>query len=53
MTEISELALEVLIAFLGGGVILNVLQEELPEERQSRFALRPDSLPIAVLPLAL
>lgn len=24
-------------AFLGGGIILNVLKEELPEERQSRF----------------
>ncbi len=36
-TEISEVALSVLIAFLGGGVILNVLKEELPEERESRF----------------
>lgn len=30
------------VAFLGGGVILNVLKEELPEDRQSRF------LPFAV-----
>lgn len=36
-TEISEAALAVLIAFIAGGVILNVLKEELPEERQSRF----------------
>lgn len=36
-TEIDELALGVLFAFLAGGVILNVLKEELPEERESRF----------------
>lgn len=35
--EIHEAFLVVLIAFLGGGVILNVLKEELPEERASRF----------------
>ena len=28
----------VLFAVLVGGVILNVLKEELPEERQNRFA---------------
>ena len=38
LTEINEAALAVLFAFLGGGVILNVLKEELPEERQSRFS---------------
>jgi hypothetical protein len=27
-----------LVAFIGGGVILNVLKEELPEERESRFS---------------
>lgn len=27
-----------LVAFLGGGVIVNVLKEELPEERESRFS---------------
>lgn len=37
LTEISEAALAVLVAFLGGGVILNVLKEELPEQRESRF----------------
>lgn len=37
-TDISEVALAVLIAFLAGGVVLNVLKEELPEERESRFS---------------
>ncbi|MEW6613364.1 MAG: hypothetical protein ACOY5C_11740 [Pseudomonadota bacterium] len=37
-TVISDLALVVLVAFLAGGVILNVLKEELPEERRSRFS---------------
>ncbi|MBD2307776.1 hypothetical protein H6G17_20105 [Chroococcidiopsis sp. FACHB-1243] len=32
-----ELAIALLFAFLAGGVVLNVLKEELPEERQSRF----------------
>lgn len=36
-TTISGSALAVIIAFLSGGVILNVLKEELPEERESRF----------------
>jgi len=36
-TEISEAAIALLFAFLAGGVILNVLKEELPEERQSKF----------------
>lgn len=36
-TEISEAALGLLIAFIGGGVILNVMKEELPEDRRSRF----------------
>lgn len=35
--EVPEVGLAVLIAFLAGGVILNVLKEELPEERESRF----------------
>lgn len=35
--DISEAALAILFAFLAGGVMLNVLKEELPEERQSRF----------------
>ncbi|GET41555.1 hypothetical protein MiSe_63670 [Microseira wollei NIES-4236] len=36
-TEIGLAAIAVLFAFLAGGVILNVLKEELPEERESRF----------------
>jgi zinc transporter ZupT len=36
-TEVSPLLLASLFAFLAGGVILNVLKEELPEDRQSRF----------------
>ena len=36
-TELSDIAVAVLIAFLAGGVVLNVLKEELPEERESRF----------------
>ncbi len=34
---VSEAALAVLFGFLAGGVIMNVLKEELPEERESRF----------------
>ncbi|MFC6997639.1 ZIP family transporter [Rufibacter roseus] len=36
--EISEAATALLLAFLAGGVVLNVLKEELPEERKSRFS---------------
>lgn len=36
-TELSDAAIAVLTAFLAGGVILNVLKEEVPSERQSRF----------------
>jgi zinc transporter ZupT len=36
-TEIHEAAIAVLFAFLAGGIMLNVLKEELPEERKSRF----------------
>lgn len=36
-TKISEAMTGVLFAFLAGGVILNVLKEELPEEKQSSF----------------
>ncbi|WP_193199435.1 hypothetical protein [Nostoc sp. MG11] len=36
-TEIHKAAVAVLFAFLAGGVVLNVLKEELPEERESRF----------------
>jgi hypothetical protein len=35
--EIHRAAVAVLFSFLAGGVVLNVLKEELPEERQSNF----------------
>jgi hypothetical protein len=35
--EVSEAAIAVLFGFLAGGVIMNVLKEELPEEREGRF----------------
>jgi hypothetical protein len=34
---LSETAIGLLFAFLAGGVVLNVLKEELPEERESNF----------------
>ena len=34
---LSEAAVAILVAFLGGGIVLNVLKEELPDERKSRF----------------
>lgn len=37
MTEVGDAFLAVLLAFLSGGVILNVLTEERPKERASRF----------------
>lgn len=37
VAELSAAAIAIPLAFLGGGVILNVLKEELPSERQSRF----------------
>lgn len=36
-TKISEAAIAILFSFLAGGVVLNVLKEELPEKRESRF----------------
>jgi len=36
-TTVSPLIVSALFAFLAGGVILNVLKEELPEDRDSRF----------------
>jgi hypothetical protein len=41
-TEVPALVLALLVSFLAGGVIMNVLKEELPPERKSRF------LPFAV-----
>ena len=37
-TEVQPLLLSAMFAFLAGGIILNVLKEELPAERQSRFS---------------
>jgi hypothetical protein len=37
VTDISELVIIAIVAFLGGGIILNVFKEELPKERESRF----------------
>lgn len=37
LTVVHEAAIAVLFAFLAGGVVLNVLKEELPKERQSRI----------------
>jgi hypothetical protein len=37
ITAVNELMLSILFAFLAGGVVLNVLKEELPEERESSF----------------
>lgn len=37
-TDVGETWIAVLLGFLAGGVILNVLKEELPEERASRFS---------------
>ncbi|MBE9181287.1 hypothetical protein IQ268_22255 [Oculatella sp. LEGE 06141] len=37
LTSIHDAAIATLFAFLSGGIILNVLKEELPEERESRF----------------
>lgn len=37
VVDLSEVLIAVLTAFLAGGVILNVLKEELPEDRRSRY----------------
>lgn len=36
-TELPEAVIALLFAFIAGGIVLNVLKEELPEERDSRF----------------
>lgn len=35
--ELEPAAVAVVVAFLGGGIVMNVLKEELPDERRSRF----------------
>ncbi|MCX2738784.1 hypothetical protein [Pontibacter anaerobius] len=37
VVELSHTLVVLVMAFVGGGVILNVLKEELPEERESRY----------------
>lgn len=37
LMEVNEFIVSFLIAFLAGGIILNILKEELPEESQSSF----------------
>ncbi|MDS0299417.1 hypothetical protein NDI76_11755 [Halogeometricum sp. S1BR25-6] len=37
LVGVPETALSLLFAFLAGGIVLNVIKEELPEERDSRF----------------
>lgn len=37
VSKVAPPVVGLLLAFIGGGTILNVLKEELPEERQSRF----------------
>lgn len=37
VTEVSVLLIAGIFAFLSGGIVLNVLKEELPEERESRW----------------
>lgn len=37
LTTVSELVPGLLLSFLGGGVVLNVVKEELPAEHESRF----------------
>jgi hypothetical protein len=53
MTEVHPAILAVLFSFLAGGVILNVLKEELPAERQSAFwAFATGAIAYAALLLA-
>ncbi|MFJ6412621.1 hypothetical protein [Terribacillus sp. AE2B 122] len=35
LTELNEVAISILNAFIAGGIVLNVLKEELPEEKES------------------
>jgi zinc transporter ZupT len=52
-TVIHQAAVAVLFAFLAGGIVLNVLKEELPEQRESRFwAFALGAIGYAILLLA-
>lgn len=35
--DVSNLILDIMFAFIAGGMILNIIKEELPDERQSKF----------------
>jgi zinc transporter ZupT len=35
--DVSHLVLDIMFAFIAGGMILNIIKEELPDERQSKF----------------
>ncbi|MFC6992616.1 hypothetical protein ACFQH3_13205 [Haladaptatus sp. GCM10025707] len=37
LSAVPSILVSLLLAFIAGGVILNVIKEELPDERQSRF----------------
>lgn len=37
LTEITQLYIGIIFGFVAGGIILNILKEELPEERKSNF----------------
>lgn len=51
--RLPPVAIDVLVAFLAGGIILNVLKEELPEERESHFgAFAIGAITYAVLLIA-
>ncbi len=53
-TEIHKAAVAAMFGFLAGGVVLNVLKEEIPEERESTFwALVVGAVGYAVLLLAI
>lgn len=54
MTEIDEALFATVFAFVAGGVVLNVIKEELPEERESRFwAFAAGAMGYTVLLLAI
>lgn len=49
--ELPEAGIAALTAFVAGGVILNVLKEELLEERESRFRAFEAGAAVYALPL--
>jgi hypothetical protein len=38
LTEVPDAVIGLLVAFIGGGTVLNVIKEELPEQRGARFS---------------